>query len=73
MLERIVPQGGLTLHGHYLPAGTIVGINAWVVHYDEDVFGDDVHEFRPERWEESKDPVKIEQLKRMERSFLAVR
>ncbi|OBT71609.1 hypothetical protein VF21_08946 [Pseudogymnoascus sp. 05NY08] len=70
-LERIVPQGGLALHEHYLPAGTVVGISAWVVHYDEDVFGDHVHEFRPERWEESKDPVKIERLKMMERSFFA--
>jgi cytochrome P450 len=71
-LERIVPEGGLTAHGYTLPAGTIVGINGWVLHYDEDVFGPDAHVFRPERWEESSDPVDIQRLKIMERSFFAV-
>ncbi|KFY97968.1 hypothetical protein V498_01765 [Pseudogymnoascus sp. VKM F-4517 (FW-2822)] len=69
-LERIVPQGGLSVDGEYLPAGTTVGINAWVVHYDEEVFGHDVHEFRPERWDNN-DPAKAEQLMRMERSCFA--
>jgi len=31
MLERHVPQQGVTIDGHFLPAGTIVGINPWVV------------------------------------------
>ena len=40
-LERIVPQGGVTVCGAFLPAGTIVGCNAWALHRDEAVFLDD--------------------------------
>ncbi|PVH96859.1 cytochrome P450 [Periconia macrospinosa] len=49
-LERVVPDGGIELSGEKLPQGTIVGMNAWVVHRDRDVFGDDADIFRPERW-----------------------
>lgn len=50
LLERIVPEKGLQLpDGPYLPAGTIVGANPWIVHRT-DVFGDDVDAFIPERW-----------------------
>jgi cytochrome P450 len=38
LLERQVPAGGATICGEHIPGGTIVGINAWVVHYDEKVF-----------------------------------
>lgn len=27
-----------------------MGVNAWVVHRDASIFGDDVEAFRPERW-----------------------
>lgn len=51
LLERIVPEEGLTLaDGRVIPAGTIVGMNAWVVHGDRNVFGQDADSFRPERW-----------------------
>lgn len=50
-LERIVPEGGLTtLDGIVLPPGTIVGMNAWVVHMDKATFGQDAASFVPERW-----------------------
>jgi cytochrome P450 len=29
---------------------TIVGVNAWALHRNADIFGSDVDEFRPERW-----------------------
>lgn len=29
-LWRVVPEGGTTISGHYLPQGTNVGVNAWV-------------------------------------------
>ncbi|KAF8859697.1 cytochrome P450 [Acephala macrosclerotiorum] len=66
-LERIVPAGGLQINSHHIPAGTTIGINAWVVHYDEFVFGADAHDFRPERWEDDGS----ERLKGMEKSFFA--
>jgi cytochrome P450 len=51
MLERIVPSEGFTFpDGRYIPAGTIVGMNPWVIHRNEEVFGPDVETFRPERW-----------------------
>ncbi|KAH8817371.1 cytochrome P450 family protein [Xylogone sp. PMI_703] len=49
-LPRVVPEGGLTANGVYLPQGTVVGSNAWVIHRSKDAFGDDVDAFRPERW-----------------------
>ncbi|KAJ9350283.1 cytochrome P450 [Paecilomyces variotii] len=50
LLERIVPDGGLKLpDGPYLPPGTIVGVNPWIIHR-KDVFGEDVDAFIPERW-----------------------
>ncbi|KAK4247369.1 cytochrome P450 [Corynascus novoguineensis] len=63
ILERLVPRGGVTLHGVYLPEGTVVGVNAWVLHRNKDVFGEDVHSFRPERWIEG-DEAKIKEMKR---------
>ena len=51
VLERVVPASGLTLRdGRFIPAGTKVGINPAVVTRDPEVFGDDVDEFRPDRW-----------------------
>ncbi|KAK5160577.1 hypothetical protein LTS14_001589 [Recurvomyces mirabilis] len=49
-LPRTVPQGGANIAEHYLPAGSVVGANPWVVHRNREVFGDDVEAFRPERW-----------------------
>ncbi|KAE8308658.1 cytochrome P450 [Aspergillus transmontanensis] len=52
-LLRVVPPEGLTIAGQYFPGGAIVGVNAWVAHYNEDIFGRDAATFRPERWLES--------------------
>ncbi|KUI73865.1 Pisatin demethylase [Cytospora mali] len=49
-LWRVVPEGGTTVAGQYLPQGTNVGVNAWVAHLNEDVWGPDARGFRPERW-----------------------
>ena len=49
LMERHVPAGGLDIHGHHLPSGTIVGINPWVTNRDVSVFPDP-EAFRPERW-----------------------
>ncbi|KAK3307745.1 cytochrome P450 [Chaetomium strumarium] len=68
ILERLVPEGGVTLHGVHLPEGTVVGVNAWVLHRNKDVFGEDVHSFRPERWIEG-DEARIKEMKRCLFSF----
>jgi cytochrome P450 len=49
-LPRVAPADGIEIDGKFLPTGTIVGVNPWVVHRDQEVFGDDVESFRPERW-----------------------
>lgn len=48
--ERIVPPPGDTIDGHFVPGGTVVGCNPWVVHRDKATFGKDVDQYRPERW-----------------------
>ncbi len=56
-LERIVPPQGADIAGHFIKGGTIVGCSAWVIHRNKEIFGDDVEDYRPERWlvDESKD------------------
>ena len=49
-LPRVVPPGGIEIDDTFIPAGTIVGVNPWVVHRNKQVYGDDIEVFRPERW-----------------------
>lgn len=49
-LERIVPEGGVEISGHYVKGGTVVGCSAWVIHRNEEIFGEDAEVYRPERW-----------------------
>lgn len=67
-LEREVPPEGATVCDVALPAGTIVSMSANVVQMDQEVFGKDAEQFRPERWIDASP----EALKLMDRSFLAV-
>ena len=54
-LERVVPVEGLTLtDGTRLQGGTVVSMNAWVVHRNKDVFGIDAQQYNPDRWLPSK-------------------
>ncbi|KAK4147374.1 Pisatin demethylase [Dichotomopilus funicola] len=51
IMERIVPEGGLTLpDGSVVPAGQMVGMNPYIVGRNTDVFGKDAEEFNPDRW-----------------------
>ncbi|KAL2811624.1 cytochrome P450 [Aspergillus granulosus] len=49
-LERVVPKGGATISNRFFPEGTIVGVNTWVEHRNPQIWGEDVDEFKPERW-----------------------
>ena len=49
-MERVVPETGLQIDTAFLPAGTIVGINPWILHRDKRIFGDDAEEWQPARW-----------------------
>ncbi|KAK6373428.1 hypothetical protein LTS17_008448 [Exophiala oligosperma] len=68
LLERIVPVEGATVSGHFLPGGTVVGMNPWVAARDKNVYGGDADKFRPERWLEADEAT----LKLMDRNWLAV-
>ncbi|CAN8104061.1 unnamed protein product [Discula destructiva] len=62
ILERRTPEGGVTLHGQFIPENTIIGVNCWVVNRDRDIFGHDAHIFRPERWIDN-DPKDISRMR----------
>ncbi|KAL3473187.1 cytochrome P450 [Aspergillus californicus] len=54
-LPRIVPKpktgaAPLTVDGKVIPAGTIVGISAYTIHCDPEIWGPDAMKFIPERW-----------------------
>ena len=66
--ERVVPAGGATICERYLPEGTVVGMSAFVVHHDLEVFGDDCDQWRPERWLDGGE----ERRRKMENSLLTV-
>ncbi|KAF2234767.1 cytochrome P450 [Viridothelium virens] len=66
-LERLAPQEGIEVSGHFLPHGTNVGCSAFILHRDCSVYGPDIDTFRPERWIEG-DPVAIS---RMQKHFFA--
>jgi len=57
-MPRYVPSGGAEIDGRWYPAGTVVGVNAWVIHRNKEVFGEDADAFRPERWLESDSKAK---------------
>jgi cytochrome P450 len=56
-MTRHVPEGGTHIDGQWYPGGTRVGVNAWVVHENKQVFGQDADIFRPERWLEADSKV----------------
>ncbi|GAB1199993.1 hypothetical protein APSETT444_009353 [Aspergillus pseudonomiae] len=61
VLERVVPAGGVTVLNHYLPEGTLVGGNPYVVNRHAETFGPDVEDWRPERWLEGEGRKRLEQ------------
>ncbi len=56
--DRLVPATGLEIAGHMVPPGTDVGVYGPVLHHRRQIFGEDVHTFRPERWQGEKEAVR---------------
>ncbi|KAF4461647.1 Pisatin demethylase [Fusarium albosuccineum] len=52
-LPRIAPKGGLTIGDRTLPEGTIVSVSPWAIHHSKELWGEDAHEFNPDRWLEA--------------------
>jgi len=68
-LWRVVPHGGAEISGRFFPEATVIGVNTWVAHFNEDVFGKDAKQFRPERWIEA-EKEDGERLKEMEAYYM---
>ncbi|KAH9478620.1 Cytochrome P450 monooxygenase 89 [Psilocybe cubensis] len=49
-LPRVAPQGGITVADQYFPPGTVLSVPSYSIHRDKKIWGDDVEEYRPERW-----------------------
>jgi cytochrome P450 len=50
-MERFVPKEGFVLpNGDFLPGGTIVGMNPYILARNKSIYGEDTDQFRPERW-----------------------
>jgi cytochrome P450 len=47
---KLVPAGGDTLRGHYVPGGTKIGWSPFGMMINTEVWGADAKLFRPERW-----------------------
>ncbi|POR37424.1 Uncharacterized protein TPAR_02369 [Tolypocladium paradoxum] len=57
--ERVVEGAGHTICGEHVPAGTVVGVSAGAIHRNKDIYGEDVDQYRPERWlDEDEERVK---------------
>jgi cytochrome P450 len=48
--QKTVPPGGEMVNGKFIPGGVNIGYCAWGVQRNNEVFGEDAHIFRPERW-----------------------
>jgi cytochrome P450 len=63
-LPREVLAGGMTIDGHHLPEGTVVGCAAYAIHHNAAYFSDSF-EYQPERWLKSSK----EELERQQSAF----
>ena len=53
LVSKVVPPGGDTYKGVFIPEGTKIGYCGWGLFRDKKIWGDDAHLFRPERWLET--------------------
>lgn len=64
-MPRVAPAEGLVIDGTLIPSGYRVGVNAYVIQQQEEMFGKDAGLFRPGRWlEETSSPEQIRQMDR---------
>ncbi|RDW78362.1 hypothetical protein BP5796_06214 [Coleophoma crateriformis] len=54
-MSKVVPEGGEHVSGHFLPAGTELGVSVWGMQHNKAYWGEDVGIFRPERFLEVDD------------------
>ena len=51
-LPRLVADHslGVDFDGFYFPPGTVLSVPSYTIHHMKDIWGDDVEEFKPDRW-----------------------
>lgn len=49
-LPRVAPREGVTVGERTFPEGTVLSINPWSMHHSKEIWGEDAHEFNPDRW-----------------------
>ncbi|EHL03048.1 putative Pisatin demethylase [Glarea lozoyensis 74030] len=52
-VPKVVPPGGDTFNGIFLPGGTEIGNDIWGMQHSKTIYGYDANRFRPERWLEN--------------------
>lgn len=62
LMSKEVPPPGDTIGGRYIPGGTKIGVGAYGIYRNKEIWGEDVESFRPERWLN----VPVERLQLME-------
>jgi len=50
LASKIVPTGGATINGFFIPEGTNIGVSTMGIQRSTAIFGMDADQFRPERW-----------------------
>ncbi|KAJ6031441.1 hypothetical protein N7540_002173 [Penicillium herquei] len=50
ILPRYVSEPGADLYGTFVPPGTEVTVNSWIIHRDRALYGEDAEDFCPDRW-----------------------
>jgi cytochrome P450 len=60
LASKRAPPEGDTLHGQFVPGGTEIAQNSWSLLRNEEIFGEDVDVFRPERFLEADKGKRVE-------------
>ncbi|ETS83421.1 hypothetical protein PFICI_05297 [Pestalotiopsis fici W106-1] len=49
-LQRLAPDGGVTIGGTHFPKGTTLSVSPAVIHLSKEIWGPDAEEYNPDRW-----------------------
>jgi cytochrome P450 len=66
---KVVPPQGETVHGQFIPGGTVVAMNISSLLRSQEIFGDDPELYRPERWLEVDHAKRVEMEREVEMMF----
>lgn len=61
LMSKEVPPEGDMIHGKFVPGGTKIGFGAWGIFRNQEFWGPDADQFRPERWIENS-PEKVKEM-----------